>query len=115
MDTPLLEACMVDFAHEIKNFLAHEGGNANGYKTYVSGKVTLNHVNETLHWSTPRAIDELTTKGKDTRADALILRLKMVLRDCEVSELHIRAKDVGYAVYETSVYHVVETKERVML
>jgi hypothetical protein len=110
-----IDECTGEVSDAVKSFLLREGGNPNGYWTYVNGSVQMAQANEELQWNTPRAKEELTDKGKAIRASELTEIIKDSMRKWGVTRLYLRKKDTGYGMFETDVVYLVETKRRVSL
>ena len=111
-----IDECTSEISDVVAEFLTAQGGNTNGYCTYVSGKIDLAAKTQyELSWNTPSAKEELTDKGKAKRAAALQHTIEAILVKWGVTAIEVRAKDVGYGVMDTHVIHVIESKRRVTL
>ena len=111
-----IDECTSEISDVVTEFLTAQGGNTNGYCTYVSGKIDLTAKTQyDLYWDTPSAKEELTDKGKSKRGSALQKTIEAILIKWGVGAIELRTKDVGYGVYETHVIHVIESKRRVTL
>lgn len=109
-----VDQCLKEVAEKVRHFLADEGGYSNGYYTYVSGTIFVDKEGP-LSWNTPKAKEELTAKGLESRAKVLYKSLQEILQKYEVDRVEIRYKDTGCRAMETEVVHVVETIQRVWL
>ncbi|MDX1769912.1 MAG: hypothetical protein R3328_00155 [Planococcaceae bacterium] len=109
-----VKACLEEVSASVKKFLLKEGGYDNGYETFVNGEVFM-HKNGKLNWNTPKAKQELTEKGKETRAEELYKELQSILIEHEISPILIRSQDVDWGVMKVEVVHIVETKKWVSL
>lgn len=114
MNEDNIKKCLDEVSNVINSFLEEQGGYTNGYYTYVSGIVnTNNEEHKPLVWSTPKAKEELTDKGKAVRGEVLYKRIQDVLSEHEVDSVTIRYKDEGYGCMRIEVAYIREITKRV--
>lgn len=109
-----LDKCLKEVASEISSFLKAEGGYENGYYSCVTGEVLSDKPGH-LKWTTPKAEEELTEKGKLARGEKLYKELQETMKVHGVDRLLIRSKDIEFGSMQTEVVYIVETKCRVNL
>lgn len=108
----VIESCLEEVSKAIMQFLIEQqGGESNGYLTYVNGVVETKEKPKPIEWSTPKAKEELTKKGNEIRGTELYKTIQDIIKRHEINSITIRSRDEGYGAMHTEVVFIQETKK----